>query len=56
MILMQTLPVSKRAAILKCLIEGVSIRATSRITGAAKTRSLIFSKRLGRRARRISPG
>jgi IS1 family transposase len=33
---MQTLPVSRRAAILRCLIEGNSILSTSRITGAAK--------------------
>lgn len=33
---MQTLATSQRAAILRCLIEGNSILATSRITGAAK--------------------
>ncbi|MGB8166136.1 MAG: IS1 family transposase [Chthoniobacteraceae bacterium] len=33
---MQTLSVAKRAAILRCLIEGNSVLATSRITGAAK--------------------
>jgi IS1 family transposase len=33
---MQKLSVQKRAAILRCLIEGNSVLATSRITGAAK--------------------
>lgn len=33
---MQKLPVTKRAAIIRCLIEGNSILSTSRITGAAK--------------------
>lgn len=33
---MQTLPVSARSAILRCLIEGNSINSTARITGAAK--------------------
>ena len=33
---MQRLDTAKRAAILRCLIEGNSILATSRITGAAK--------------------
>lgn len=33
---MQTLSIAKRAAILRCVIEGNSVLATSRITGAAK--------------------
>jgi len=33
---MKKLTTQQRAAVLRCLIEGVSIRATSRITGAAK--------------------
>ena len=33
---MKTLPTKTRAAILRCLIEGNSIRSTCRITGAAK--------------------
>ena len=33
---MQKLSTEKRAAILRCLIEGNSILATTRITGAAK--------------------
>ncbi len=33
---MEKLSTQKRAAVLRCLIEGVSIRATSRITGTAK--------------------
>lgn len=33
---MKTLSTTKRAAILRCLIEGNSILATARITGAAK--------------------
>jgi len=33
---MEKLTTQKRAAVLRCLIEGMSIRATSRITGTAK--------------------
>src|SRR5919206_4823681 len=33
---MNRLPVSKRAAVLRCLVEGSSIRSTVRITGVAK--------------------
>ena len=33
---MEKLSTTKRAAVLSCLIEGNSIRSTSRITGAAK--------------------
>ncbi len=33
---MNTLPLARRAAILRCLVEGNSIRATCRMTGAAK--------------------
>jgi hypothetical protein len=33
---MNRLPVSKRAAVLRCLVEGNSIRSTVRITGVAK--------------------
>jgi hypothetical protein len=33
---MNKLSPAKRAAVLSCLVDGVSIRATSRVTGAAK--------------------
>jgi hypothetical protein len=33
---MNKLPIQKRAQILSCLVEGNSIRATSRLTGASK--------------------
>lgn len=34
---MARLSPEKRAAVVRCLVEGVSIRATVRLTGAAKT-------------------
>jgi len=36
MFIMNTLPLAKRAQILGLLVEGTSINATCRITGAAK--------------------
>lgn len=33
---MNKMPVTKRVAVLKCLTDGMSIRATSRVTGASK--------------------
>src|SRR5437870_4216526 len=35
-VLMNTLPIEDKVRILSCLTEGMSIRATSRVTGAAK--------------------
>jgi IS1 family transposase len=44
---MKTLSTQKRAAILRCLIEGVSIAATTRITGAAKNTILDLLEKIG---------
>ena len=44
---MKKLTAEKRAAILRCLIEGVSIRATVRITGAAKQTVVDLLERAG---------
>lgn len=44
---MKTLSTEKRAAILRCLIEGNSILATSRITGAAKNTIIEFLAKAG---------
>lgn len=50
---MQKLSIQKRATILRCLIEGNSVRSTSRITGLRRTPSWTFSKRRGKRAPRF---
>jgi len=44
---MTKLPTQKRAAVLRCLIEGNSILATSRITGAAKNTIVNFLAEAG---------
>lgn len=44
---MKTLATQKRAAILRCLIEGNSILSTSRITGAAKNTIVDFLAKAG---------
>ena len=44
---MKTLATQKRAAILRCLIEGNSVRATVRITGAAKDTVIALLERAG---------
>ena len=44
---MNPLSITKRAAILRCLIEGNSILATSRITGAAKNTIIDFLAKAG---------
>ena len=44
---MRTLPVEKQAAILRALVEGNSVRATCRITGAAKGTVLSLLKIVG---------
>jgi IS1 family transposase len=44
---MKKLATQKRAAILRCLIEGNSVRATVRITGAAKDTVLALLERAG---------
>lgn len=44
---MKKLSIQKRAAILSCLIEGNSVRATVRMTGAAKDTVLALMERAG---------
>jgi IS1 family transposase len=48
--------ISKRSAILRCLIEGNSIASTHRITGAAKNTILSFQVELGKAAHKFSQG
>lgn len=47
------LTTSKRATILRCLIEGNSVRSTVRITGAAKGTILSLLERMGEACTRI---
>lgn len=44
---MNTLPFEKRCAVLRCLVDGCSIRATVRITGVAKNTIQKFTMELG---------
>lgn len=44
---MNTLPFEKRCAVVRCLVDGVSIRATTRITGVAKNTIQGLTRELG---------
>jgi len=44
---MRKLSLEKRKAVLNCLVEGVSVNATARMTGVAKTTILRFVRNLG---------
>ena len=44
---MNTLPHEKRCAIIRCLVDGCSIRATTRITGGAKNTIQKLTRELG---------
>ena len=44
---MNTLTHEKRCAVIRCLVDGSSIRATTRITGVAKNTSQKLTRDLG---------
>jgi len=44
---MNTLPHEKRCAVIRCLVDGCSIRATTRITGVAKNTIQKLTRELG---------